>query len=452
MHKVLLIAYNFPPFSAGGVMRPRAFAKYLPRYGWQPIVLTVADRYYFPQIRDETLLTDLPDEVIICRTCSLEPRGKIASDFRTRVYGVQKQSVLFERLIKPTLRQLYYSLVIPDERILWLPYAVREGLQLVEQYEIDAILVTTPPHSAGVIGSILSQLTHTPLIWDVRDDWVDNPLYDSGSWLRRTLSRILERQLVRTAHRVVTVTRESVDAFEEKYPSASPAKFAFIPNGFDEHELAAVRSGVPSNLSRAAKARAALRVIYIGSMNLARSPIGLFEALKQLDLKKGSLELDIYGYARADFQEISAAMGLGETVRFHGSISRVESLRQLILSDAALMIIPREEGSRTAIPGKLYEYIGAQKFVLGLCPSDSAAGTLVRELHIGIVCSPDDAEQIKRALQGMLNLHAAGRLTTNLEQDRLRVYERSAQVRRLAGVLHETVEALVTDAPGGLGL
>ncbi len=439
MRRVLFIAYSFPPCSGGGVMRARAFAKYLPQHGWQPIVLTVDDQYYLSHTRDEALMTELAADLAVYRTKSLEPRSKLASNFKSSVYGLQKQRKFFDRLIKPVLRQVYHSFIIPDEHILWLPYAIRTGLQLITQHNIDAILVTTPPHSAGVIATILSRLTGKPLIWDVRDDWVNNPLFDSGPWHRRAFSRILERQIVRTARRIVTVTQESVAAFAAKYPAEADGKLELIPNGFDHQEFATLDMDAASGPDGHGSASKKLHLVYIGTLNAKRSPICLFEAIKQLCNElplEEQLKLDIYGYSRADFQEISASMGLEGIVKFHGFVSRAESLRQLLLSDAALMLIPEEEGSDTAIPGKLYEYIGAQKFVLGLCPTESAAGRLIGELSIGTVCSPNDTPQIKQALHDMLTRFEQGRLETRLNHQQINIFERSAQARCLAHILN----------------
>lgn len=421
-------------------MRARAFVQYLPQYGWQPVVLTVDDQYYLAHTRDEALLAELPDEVAVYRTNSLEPRGKLASDFKASVYGIQKRGKLFERLVKPVLRQVYRSLVIPDEQILWLPYAIRKSLQLIQQHNIDVILVTTPPHSAGVIAMILSQLTGKPLVWDVRDDWVNNPLFDLGPWHRRAFSHVLERQLVRTARRIVTVTQESVAAFVAKYPTEASGKFELIPNGFDRQEFAALNADVTAEAGADENMPRRLRCVYIGTLNAKRSPVWLFEAIKQLCSElpiEKQLKLDIYGYARADFQEISAMMGLDEIVKFHGFVSRTESLRQLLLSDVALMIIPEEEGSGTAIPGKLYEYMGAQKYVLGLCPTESAAARLIREVGIGIVCAPNDTGQIKQALHDMLVRYEQERLEIRLDHQRISTYERSAQAARLACIMND---------------
>ena len=43
--RVLVISYDFPPSTAMGAQACAQLARYLPRYGWDPIILTVRDRH-----------------------------------------------------------------------------------------------------------------------------------------------------------------------------------------------------------------------------------------------------------------------------------------------------------------------------------------------------------------------------------------------------------------------
>ncbi len=72
MKKVLMIAYDYPPLGDGGVFRTLKFTKYLPKFGFQPYVLTVKNPMHI--IRDPTLLREIPPEVKVFRTFSFEHR------------------------------------------------------------------------------------------------------------------------------------------------------------------------------------------------------------------------------------------------------------------------------------------------------------------------------------------------------------------------------------------
>src|SRR5512132_3440110 len=68
--KLLVIAYFFPPSGSVGVYRTLKFVKYLPEFGWEPVVLTVSNGK-FP-VYDESLLKLIPAGVEVHRCASWE--------------------------------------------------------------------------------------------------------------------------------------------------------------------------------------------------------------------------------------------------------------------------------------------------------------------------------------------------------------------------------------------
>ncbi len=73
MRKVLIITYYWPPAGGPGVQRVLKFAKYLPEFGWEPLILTVAHGDY-PAV-DESLCSEIPDGLPVYKTRTLEPFG-----------------------------------------------------------------------------------------------------------------------------------------------------------------------------------------------------------------------------------------------------------------------------------------------------------------------------------------------------------------------------------------
>ena len=71
LRNVLILSYYFPPMGLGGVQRVQKFVKYLPLFGWRPIVVTVKDVKYYG--RDESLLQELPPAALVYRTGSYDP-------------------------------------------------------------------------------------------------------------------------------------------------------------------------------------------------------------------------------------------------------------------------------------------------------------------------------------------------------------------------------------------
>ena len=69
-NKLLIITHKFPPIGGVAGMRMLKFAKYLPEYGWHPIVLTVTPHDCYDCEAwgtDTTLLTQVEGRATIRR-------------------------------------------------------------------------------------------------------------------------------------------------------------------------------------------------------------------------------------------------------------------------------------------------------------------------------------------------------------------------------------------------
>src|SRR4030042_1680779 len=123
--KILMIAYYYPPVSGGGVQRTSKFAKYLPRFGFTPVVVTVKAPYDYYQ--DTTLTGDIVPGVKVIRTASLEPMKwirkwlKWPSDKRTKRSG---NRIVEQGTVKKAewLLKLKESIFVPDAEIGWVPF------------------------------------------------------------------------------------------------------------------------------------------------------------------------------------------------------------------------------------------------------------------------------------------------------------------------------------------
>ena len=69
--KVLIVSFAFPPTNSIAAVRASKFAKYLPEFGWHPIILTVESGQF--SATDTTYLEDIPALAKIYKTKSIEP-------------------------------------------------------------------------------------------------------------------------------------------------------------------------------------------------------------------------------------------------------------------------------------------------------------------------------------------------------------------------------------------
>jgi glycosyltransferase involved in cell wall biosynthesis len=439
MKPVLVIANGFPPQGGGGVTRVHTFVRYLSQLGWQPIVLTLEERYAYSHAMDYTLLNEYAECVEIYRTKSLEPTRFLGVDFRHRMTNSDNGSTKsLSNLVHNVAKYLHHQLLVPDEKILWLPFALKRGIKLIQEKQIELVFVTTPPHSVSLIAYFLKKIKGIQYVWDIRDDWIGNPYFDSGFWHRRRLESFLESIIVRNADGVVVVSKASRDFLRQKYPHLK-SKVYLIPNGFDP-------AIYPLDFINGTASNPKCRIIYTGSITRRRKVPAFWHAVAELRdsglVAANNLEITLVGSVHHSVLEIINDLNLNEIVSFIGHVSQKESIEYLLMANACLLISTEEEGSQTAIPSKFYEYIGARKFVLSLASADSATADLMSQSSVGILVSPVDKDAIKGAIMRIMNLHENGGLNVKVAENWITQFDRKQLTERLANIfksVHEDI-------------
>lgn len=378
--RVLMIANEFPPVSNAGVQRPLYFCRYLPEFGWKPVVLTVKDVVHFAY--DSTLLDVLPPEVRIVRTESMELRRVLWHVRRIRAKrqpaerppataGVSGSEQAVSAQTRDFGRALRRWLFVPDDRILWLPFALRAGAQVCRSEPIRAIYGTVPSYSVATIGVAISKKTGLPLILDLRDPWTGDPYHQGPTALHRLLSRRMEAAALRHARKVIVICEDMKRFFLRKYPDLPESKIAVITNGYDAEEM---RSATPVRNDR-------FTVVYSGTLYAHHAEV--FEAfckawsdacIRSPEFQQGA---QFRAVGRTD-PEITAIAGRYPKMRaqFLGNQPHSAALRHLTGASLLLLLIKnvrRDAQSVITIPGKVFEYIGSQRPILMIGPDGDAA-------------------------------------------------------------------------------
>ena len=89
-------------------------------------------------------------------------------------------------------------------------------------------------------------------------------------------------------------------------------------------------------------------------------------------------------------------------------------------------------------PGKVFEYLAAERPILASVPPDGEAARLLRETGAGIVVGSEDVAGIRAALEGLVARWRAGRLDGNvLSPEQRERLSRRARVEELADLIRE---------------
>lgn len=437
MKRVLVVARVFPPFrSVGHSIRMVKFIKYLPTFGWLPSVLTINDGREYEADRkqgSDSLLSEIPENVSIHRTAAGEPTWEFLE--KERAFSQKNRLTrALEKLFGGARRWGFRHLLVPDRTILWLPFAVRRGRQIVKREEIDVILATCPPYSATLIGAVLKVFTRKPLIVDFRDDWVDTPWYHSRPAIVRLINRAMERWVVRVADKVVLVTDWSKRGFLDRYPRESRDKFVLLPNGCDLEEFPAIdpETTVPGNRR--------FTILHAGSLNdsknWARTPAAIFQALRSIIEREPSLAGDVSltftGSLPDGHRRLIQELELSAVVTELGFLPRDEFIR--FMHACGLLVVINYEGCATLIPGKIYEYwaVGGPPIMLLSCPG--AAGELIEQHGLGVTLDPTDVAGIEHTIRAVYR-ESKSATPRRIQTAGIEAFDRKALTRQLARVL-----------------
>lgn len=418
--KLLMIAYHYPPEGgSSGVLRTLKFSRYLPRYGWEPHVLTLKESLY--RLRDEALNSQVPDGVLVHRTRALDATHHLA------------------------IRGRYLAcFAVPDPYIWWLPFAVFRGLRVIRRIGVDALYSTSPMATAHLIALLLKRATSLPWVADFRDPWIEEGIHPRPGGLRDRIERRLERAVLETADRLTMTTPQLREEILRRHPALAPEKVHVIYNGYDETDFDTLGSG---------GCRDRFELIHAGLVTPEfRDPSPIFRAVTALlaenAMPRTSIRITFLGGGpyvdSAVFHASVAAHGLSDVVEVAPRVSHVESLQRLARA-GALLLIQASDDTRALIPAKAFEYLRIPRPILALT-MEGATADLIRGMDACYVLNPSDAEGLRDAVR---TLYARWRGASDHEtiSRPIERFERSVLAGQLAHTLLELVPPPLARTP-----
>lgn len=420
---VLILTYYWPPAGGPGVQRILKFAKYLPEFGIRPVILTVKNGEY--PARDETLVQDVPPDMPVHRTFSLEPYALYRRLSRQSGNDPIPTYVLTESnhsLGKRLAAMIRANLFIPDARIGWLPYALRAARQLSRTYQFDAVISTAPPMSTHLSAAAIAKQLNCRWIADFRDPWTDVFYYHTlkRSRLARGLDRWLERRVLKTADAVVTVSPSIIRLLQSKADN----HYHVIPNGYDRAEFAPIAPLPPD---------AKFHILHAGHLADNQNPAALWKALAHLCSQStefaDSLQIDLYGGIHQHVSDDLTTNGLSKYVVYHGYQPHDRVIAAYKQADLLFFAVPDCEHNGGILTSKLFDYLGADTPILGIGPETGDAAAILKRTHAGRVFDYHDHDAVA---DWLLNVFKG---KSPLKRRHIDDYERKNLTKKLAGIV-----------------
>lgn len=424
MRRFLMVAYFFPPMGDGGVFRSLKLARYLPEFGWEPVVLCGRPEDYW--VRDASLLAELPPGLERLPVGGLTGQGLLRRLRGARGgagAGGARSSRGFARL-----RRLGDLLMMPDAYAGWIGPATRAGRERLAAGDIALVYSSSPPDSGHRVAQRLAGASGLPWVADFRDPWFGLHLKRPPTAWHRWRHAQMEAAVLARAQ-VVAVT----EAWRADYAARAARPPRLIRNGFDPADY-------PPREAPARAAGAPLRILHTGKLSLTRSAAPFLAGVAALrreapDLLAG-VEFCFLGPRESDNEAAAQALGLADCVRFEDPVSHAESVARQQAADLLLLIKHDDARYKDLVPGKFYEYAAAGPPLLAMTPAGEVE-QLIAEHRLGWVCRPE-AASVRSGLAEALRTLRAGAWT---RRPAPAAFSRREQARAMAALFDELVPA-----------
>ena len=406
MKNLLIISYPFPPIPYSGTYRILRLCKGLDTLGLKVHVLTINIDSKIPN--DFELIDRLPKSTMVHRTAIPDPWLW----FQTW-NNMKKRKGIISKGFTKVFRIFLRVLTIPDHQILWVPFAVRKGAEIVRKFDVGTILVTAPPYSTLLCGSLLKKLKKVRFITDLRDPIVGNIaqvdlLKPKGVYSKfmRKVHETLESHIMKKADVVITNTSTHEKELKKKY--GYPI-IVTVRNSYDPDDY----------LSFTKKNFKKYTIAHMGSIYGRRKVDLLFEAIKHIERrspeKAANLQVIFVGAVSNETKMASKTYEVQPYVKFIGRVPHRRAIEMMMSANLLLLVKATGENSLGQIPAKFFEYLGTGNPILCIGPAQSEVAHLIKRFKLGYVVEKRPSLLAELIDSLMLNEHTHSSIPENRE-------------------------------------
>lgn len=389
LERILIVSYYWPPAGGPGVQRWLKFAKYLPDFGYEPIIYTPENPNY--PLVDEELVKEIPEGIKVLKQPIKEPY-RIASLFsknksKSLSAGIIPQARK-QSLLDKVLLWIRGNFFIPDARIGWVAPSVSYLKKYIQEYNINTVITTGPPHSMHLIGCQLKEQLNIKWIADFRDPWTTIGYHKELKLTKKSIEKhiALESRVLTTADEIIVTSKST----KKEFAALTTKPITVITNGYDVEYVGRITRDEKFSLA------------HIGSFLSNRNPRVLWKAIVELRKEnkefKEAFQLKLIGKISQEIQDVIAEFHLEECTLNLGYVSHHEALIEQRKSQVLLLVEIDSEDTKAIIPGKLFEYMAAERPILAIGPDEADFFEIIKETNTGKIALYDEKDRIKEIL------------------------------------------------------
>lgn len=339
-------------------------AKYLPEFGWQPIILT-------------TPIGEDPDSQFGPPNDFKEKNRVIETLGYGSPYGRKRLTSKKYSRVRPFLKFFYkyYREIAqyPDAEKGWKPFAAKAADELLQNEQVDALISCSSPVTSHIIAKELKKKHSIPWVADFRDLWTQNHHYPYSP-IRKMFEKKLETKTLETADALVTVS----EPLAKELSTLHKKEVYTVTNGFDPDKMSDEKAALTSKFT----------ITYTGQIYPKQDPTKLLLALKDLIangvVDPSQVEVRFYGPESLELEGKANTLDLSNIVSQSGVMPREFCFEKQRESQLLLLFNWEDPRQRGVYSGKVFEYLAARRPILATGGADSVVTDLLKETNAGV--------------------------------------------------------------------
>ena len=400
MKKVIMLATYFPPAGGVATFRITKFVKFIDRFNWKPVVLTVKEEHYVESkfVIDHSLLKDIPSDLKIYRT------------------DIGVKSWFLQSLLNG----------LPTR---WLITLFKTIGQIIKTEKPNLLYATGDPFFPLLVGPFAKRFFGLKYIVDFRDPWKlaipDHPPVGFKGKIFQPINNFLEPIVVNSASRIIVVSEAMAEQYREAYPKRNAKDFIVIPNGFDPDDY----NSVPI------KKQEIFTVVYAGKFLTGqsfRNPSYFLESLKLLKEKGLKIKFIYVGEKNPEIEEMVEKIGVLDQFESVGRKSYTETISYMKGAGLLLLI---GSGQGTEQTAKIFDYLGCKRPILALASEKGGIADVVRNMDRIFLIENKDSNSIANVIEECYHTHSE----ELFERKNISGYLRENLTLKLSEVFNEVI-------------
>lgn len=360
MANILLITDYYPPRKSIATNRMKAFEKYLSEAGHKIFVITLGDK--------TDCVVENTTTVYYCTN----------DDWLKYLDTDMKESVI-SHYLKCAFNIIYGSVHLYSDS--WVNNIIKTVRDIIIEWKIDVMITSYPTIAPMVAGRKIKELApDIKWIMDMRDAvWTPN----NNRLIRKRLISIT-KNVAASCDGLMAVSAPHID--EYKKIVGRIAHMALVTNGYD-FDSPSIKVMGNSEV---------FQIAFTGNFYGALSPHNFFIALSKLVKERNITDIRFIVIGNHSILNIPNDITSFVIEKDYMEYSELISYCANII-DLLMLVIPkaRERGIYT---GKLFDYIGIGKPILGLVPKDDVAAELIMQAGNGYIAENENVDEIEEAI------------------------------------------------------